>query len=129
MDELGEALSGISGLRVFPYTADRVVPPAAIVGWPDEIRFDGTMLRGMDSMTFPVWVVVGTADARSARDTLAAYLDGAGASSVKAAIDGGTYTACHSARVSSARIEPISIAGINYLAAVLDVEVTGRGGA
>jgi hypothetical protein len=72
--------------------------------------------------------VTGDVDARSARDILAAYLDGSGSSSVKAAIDGGTYAACDSARVTEARIEPVSIAGIPYLAAVVDVAVYGTGG-
>jgi hypothetical protein len=43
MDELGTALESIDGLRVFPYSADRVVPPAGIVGWPDQITYDATM--------------------------------------------------------------------------------------
>lgn len=129
MDELAEALSVIDGLRPFPYWASRVTPPAAIVGWPDPINYDSTMARGSDEFTLPVWIVVGQTDARSARDALAAYLDGSGTSSVKAALDGGTYTACDSVRVATARVESIAIAGIDYLAAVLDVEITGRGGA
>lgn len=127
MDQLGAALESIPSLRVFPYTADSITPPAALVGWPDSITYDETYGRGSDSMTLPVWVAVGRADARSSRDVLAAYLDGAGPSSVKAALDGGTYTACDSVRVASARIEPISIASTPYLAAVLDVEITGQG--
>lgn len=129
MDELGDALAGIDGLRVFPYWAELVTPPAAIVGWPDPITFDGTMARGMDQMVFPVWVIVGNVDARSSRDTLASFLNGSGPSSVKARLDGGLYAACDSVRVAQARIESISIASIEYLAAHLDVEVTGRGAA
>jgi hypothetical protein len=129
MDALGVRLEEIGGLRVYPYSADRVTPPAAIVGWPEPITYDGTLARGLDSMTFPVWIVVGRVDARSARDTLAAYLDGSGTSSVKAALDGGTYTACDSVRVSTAHVESVSIAGTDYLAAILDVEVIGQGGA
>lgn len=129
MDQLGAALGSIDELRVFPYWVEQVTPPAAIVGWPDPITYDASFRRGADSFTLPVWIVVGRVDARSARDTLAAYLDGAGASSVKAALDGGTYTACDSVRVATARVEPVTIAGIDYLAAVLDVEVFGTGGA
>ena len=126
---MGEALQTIEGLRVFPYTAEAITPPAAVVGWPDPIDYDQTLRRGMDVMTFPVWVAVGAVDARSSRDLLAAYLDGSGASSIKAALDGRRpkYTACDSVRVNSARIEPISIAGTPYLAAVFDVAVTGSG--
>jgi hypothetical protein len=85
----------------------------------------------MDEMRFPVWVAVGNTDARTARDALSPYLDGSGVSSVKAAIDRGTYSACDSARVVSVPngAKPISIAGTDYLAAIFDVEVTGKGGA
>jgi hypothetical protein len=116
---------------VFSYAAESVTPPAAIVGWPDQITYDATMARGMDQMTFPVWVVVGRVDARSARDTLAAYMDGAGPSSVKTKLDRGIYSACDSVRVTGVPngVESVSIAAIDYLAAVFDVEVTGRGGA
>ena len=127
MDELGAALERIDDLRVYPYVPDRVVPPAAVVGWP-EVTYDATMRRGSDTYALTVWVLVGKADARSARDALAPYLDGAGTSSVKAAIRAGTYAACDSVRVASARVEPISIADIPYLAAIFDVEVTGTGG-
>jgi len=128
MDEMGTALETIDGLRVFPYSADRITPPAAIVAWPDEIDYDQTMSRGSDSLVLPVWVVVGKVDARSARDALAAYLAGSGASSVKAALDGGTYTACDSVRVAKAHVEMVTIAAVDYLAGIFDVEVTGRGG-
>lgn len=129
MDELGTALSSVDGLRVFPYSADRVTPPAAIVGWPDVIDYDTTFGRGSDSMVLPVWVVVGKVDARSSRNTLAAYLDGSGSSSVKAAVDGGTYTACDSATVTGVPngVESVSIAGTEYLAAIFNVSITGKG--
>lgn len=127
MDELGVALGTITGLRVFPYSASRVVPPAAIVGWPDPVTYDSTLRRGADELTLPVWVLVGSVDARTARDVLAGYLDGAAAGSVKAALDGDTYTACDSVRVASATVESISSAGVEYLGAVFQVEITGSG--
>lgn len=127
MDQLGTALSGITGLRVFPYSADRVTPPAAIVGWPEPVTYDGAFRRGMDSLTLPVYVLVGRVDARSARDVLAAYLDGTGPSSVKAALDGGSYTACHTVRVATANVEALTSGGVEYLGAVFDVEITGSG--
>ena len=131
MDQLGTALETIDGLRVFPYTADRVTPPAAVVQWPSVIDYSATMRRGMDRMTFPVMVVVGRADARATRDSLAAYLDGSGASSVVAALESGTYTACDAVKVAGVPkgVEAVSIAGIDYLAAEFVVEITGQGGA
>ena len=128
MTELGTALEAIDGLRVFDYLADRVTPPAAVLAWPD-IAYDVVLRRGGDQMTFPVYVVVARSDARTARDNLAPYLAGSGGSSVKAALEGGSYTACDLARVRTARVEPVVIADTPYLAAVFDVEVTGTGGA
>ena len=60
---------------------------------------------------------------------LAAYLDGWGASSVKGAIDTYPFTACDSARVATAKVEPIQVADVIYNGATFTVEVTGRGGA
>lgn len=127
MDELGAALDGIVGLRVFPYWADRVTPPAAVVGWPEPLTYDSTMARGSDRATVPVMVLVGKVDARSARDALSQYADGSGPFSVKAALDGGTYTACDSVRVASCEFTVITVAGVEYLAATFQVEITGSG--
>ena len=125
MDELATVLASITGLRVFGYPAPNVVPPAGFIGWPDEIDYDVTMARGAWSAKFPVLIAVGKGDVRSARDAISAYVSSTGASSVRAALGSGRGAAFDSARVTSARVEPISIAGIEYLAALLDVEIMG----
>lgn len=123
MDTLGDALEEIEGLRVFPYYADRVHPPAVVVGWPDSYAYDSTMARGADTLVFPVTVVVGRADARSSRDQLSLYADGSGSTSVKQAIEElGPWV-----RVMSAEFGVVSIAGVEYLAATFDVEVVAYG--
>ncbi|MFE9748452.1 hypothetical protein ACFYOT_26395 [Saccharothrix saharensis] len=127
MDELGTALEAIEGLRVHPYYADRIAPPSAVVGWPDPLDYDATMGRGADRVTLPVYVLVGKVDARSARDRLAVYLDGSDSKSVKAALDNGTYTACDSVTVTSATVESISVAGVEYLGGVFQVDIFGSG--
>lgn len=126
MDEIGDALDTIAGLRVFAYSADRITPPAAVVGWPDPLTYDQAFARGADRIDLPIYLMVGRVDARSARDDLAAYLDGTGASSVKAVVDGATYTACDSVRVASATVEAITVADIEYLGAVFTVDIIGR---
>lgn len=127
MDELGAALDTIEDLRVFPYSAQRITVPAAIVTWPEEINYDQAMSRGGDRLTLPVFVLVGLIDARSSRDDLAAYLAGSGPRSVKAVIDGYRYIELDSARVTSAKVESVSVAGVEYLAGVFDVDIFGRG--
>lgn len=128
MDEIGAAVATIDGVRVFPYSADRIIPPAALVVWPDEITYDTAMRRGGDRHTVPLWLVVGKLDARTTRDALSQYIDGAGDASVKAAVDDGTYTACDSVRVMSATVQSVSIAGVDYLAAHFLLDVIGSGG-
>ncbi len=130
MDEIGTALETIPHLRVFPYNADRVTPPAVIVDWPEEISYDATFGRGADQQTLKLIVAVARMDARSTRDRLAQYLDGSGAHSVKAAVDSSDtviYTACDAVRVAKAQVAIVTIGGVDYLGATFDVEITGQG--
>lgn len=127
MDALGSALETIDGLRVFPYWADRVTPPFAIVEFPEKIDYDLTMVRGGDRLSIKVIVGVARTDARTARDVLAVYADGSGASSVKAAIEAHTATAYGSVRVQSADFGLVTVAAVEYLAATFTVDIIGVG--
>ena len=120
MDGIGTRLGTISGLRVYDYASDRVSPPAAIVGWPETIEFDQTYVRGADMATFPVAVIVGRVSDRASRDVLTAYVP-----LVKAALDGTLGGAVASARVTSADINPITVAGVDYVAATFMLEAYG----
>ncbi|QJY51252.1 hypothetical protein [Pseudonocardia broussonetiae] len=128
MDDLAAALDTIDDLRVFPYWADRISPPAAVVAWPDPLTYDSTMARGSDQAEIPVIVMVGKVDTRTARDTLAVYADGSGASSVKARIEAHTPTAYDSARVDRCEFGVITVAGVEYLAATFYIDIIGSGG-
>lgn len=128
MDEIGDALKvPVPKLRVTPYYAGSLTPPGAIVGLPDTHTFDATMGRGTDHATFPIIVVVGKADAKSARDKLAAYANGTGAASVKAAVEGHEYTACDPPAVRSIEYATSTIGGVEYLSATFLVDVYGTG--
>lgn len=127
MDEVGAALDTIEGLRVFPYWADRVNVPAAIVGFPDAYDFDSTMGRGSDRLTLPVLVLVGTADARTARDALARYVHGSGPASVKAAVEKHAATSYDSARVQRVEFGTVTVASTTYLGATFEIDITGPG--
>lgn len=129
-EELAAVLGTVTGLRAVGYPAPTVVPPVAMVGWPYDIDPHATFARGGWTATFPVLIAVGKGDVRSARDAVMGYLSASGPSSVLAAFADGRGTAYDSARVlPGGRVEPITIAGIEYLAAILDVGVTGTGGA
>lgn len=128
MDALGAALDQLDGLKGFPYPSPAVTPPAALVGWPYDIDDTGTMARGMWQATFPVLIVVGKSDLKSARDAMSEYLDSSSPASVHAALTRGRGRGYDAAVVGpDGRVEPISIAGVEYLGAVLDVRVTGQG--
>lgn len=146
MDDLGQALTyvpevldeddpeivetparGIQGLRIFPYWAERITPPAAVVQWPDPYSYDSTFARGADEVTLPITVMVGRLDARSSRDAVARFADGSGADSVKVAIESYEPTAYGAARVASVAFESISVASVEYLAATFQVNIIGSG--
>lgn len=127
MDELATQLDTISGLRTFAFPPDSVVPPAAIISYPETYTYDETYGRGMDRMTLPAIVVVGRLSDRSTRDLLSAYVDGSGSSSVKAVVEAGSYTACHTVRVASVSIDVVTIGGDDLLAGTFDFDITGSG--
>lgn len=129
MDQLGDRIDTIDGLRVYRYPPDNVQVPAAVVTYPEEYVYDVTFGRGTDRMTVPVIVMVGKVSDRASRDQLAAYVDGSGARSVKAVVEaeGDDYTAFDSARVTGAEFDIVSMAGVEYVAATLPVDIAGPG--
>ncbi len=127
MDAIGDRLDMIDGLRVHKFPVGSVSPPAAVLSYPDEYEYDSTYARGMDRMSLPVFVVVGKASERTARDRLAAYVNGSGASSVKQVLESGSYVAFDVVVVKSADFDVVRIADVDYLAAVFDLDVAGRG--
>lgn len=127
MDEIAARLNTISTLRVFPYPADAVTDPAAIVLYPDEITFDETYGRGMDRISLPVLVVLGKPHDRSTRDRVVRYCNGSGADSVKAALETGTTTAFDTIRVESIEFGIRTIGGTDYAGAEFTLDIAGRG--
>lgn len=126
MDAIGTRLVGVTGLRVYDYAADAASPPAAIVALPDMVEYDVVAGRGADRVVIPVTVLVGRVSDRAARDQLAQYVSGAGATSVKTAIEGSDPTmggVAHTVRVMTARVDIVTIGGIDYLGASFEVEV------
>ncbi|MFR9804613.1 hypothetical protein ACL02T_20355 [Pseudonocardia sp. RS010] len=112
---------------MFPYWADRVTPPAAVVGWPEPLTYDETFTRGGDRAELPIMVLVGKVDARTARDRLSVYADGSGSASIKAAIEAHPATAYSSARVTRVEFGVITVANVEYMAATFYIDVIGTG--
>lgn len=128
MDELAAAADTITGLRTFGYPPDSTPPvPSFIVSYPDTIEFDRTYGRGSDAMTVPTVLLVGRVNDRAARTNLAKYLAGAGAQSVKAALQGHAYTSCDSVHVRRVAVDVVRMGTVDYLAATFTNEIYGPG--
>lgn len=128
VEEIGETLGGIDGLRVYDFPADSVTPPAAIVVLPDEVIYDETYGRGMDRMTVPVLLVAGRQSDRAAAKKIAGYMSGAGSTSVKAVINAvPAWTAMDTVRVMRSEFDVATVGGVDYFAALFDFDITGSG--
>jgi hypothetical protein len=126
--DITAALQTITGLRVPPWGVKQITPPAAVIALPERIDYDATYGRGSDR--FPdlaVIVLVGKPEERASRKALGAYADGSGARSVKVAVEAHTYTSCDSVRVAWAEPDTATFAGVDYLAMIFHLDVTGRG--
>lgn len=127
-DGLVTALDTIDGLNVAKWIGQNIRVPMAVVGWPT-VTYDEAMQRGLDTWTIPIQIFVGLADNRTAVNRLEDYMDGAGAMSVKAAIEADTTLggACDDVRVSQLgeTFEGVDTTSpsIVYLAAQWDVDV------
>jgi hypothetical protein len=127
MDQVATAIDTITGLRVSAYPAGEITPPAAIVSYPESVTFDATYGRGMDRMSLPVVVLIGVPNDRQTRDLLTAYCAGSGASSVKAAIESGSYTALHTIRVEGIDFDVHRVGATDYMAALFTCDIAGPG--
>lgn len=126
--ELADALKTIDGLNVPEWGVQRVHPPFGLIPLPESITFDATYGRGSDRIEdWPVLVLLARPTDPETRKAIAAYADGSGLRSVKAAIEAHTYTACSTPRVTSAEFDVVSYAGTEYLAAMFHLDVTGSG--
>lgn len=118
-------LATISGLRTSAFVPDNPTPPIAIVV-PERVDFDTAMHRGLDTYAFKVLVIAQRASERSAQNTLDAFCNPTGATSVKAAIEsdrtlGGACADCRV--VSLADYGELAVGETAYLAATFSVTV------
>ena len=129
-EEIRAALGTIDGLSTPEWGVQRIHPPAAVIALPEEVTYDLTYGRGMDRIEdWQVLVLVANPTRPEARRQIARYADGAGAQSVKAAIEAHEYEHCDSVTVKSAAFDVVSYAGTEYLAVMFPLDVAGKGGA
>jgi hypothetical protein len=127
-DEITTRLDTIAGLRCFGYPPPTVVPPAAIVSYPERIEFDATYGRGMDRIpAWPVLIIDGKATDRTARERIYEYAAATGTKSVKAVLESGTYTSFDTIRVVDCAFDVVTIASVDYISALFTLDIAGRG--
>lgn len=129
MAELAEAVRSVPSLagKTYDFPNESPPDPAAIVPFPEEIEFDNTGGRGSDVMSLDVVVLVGRMSDRGTQQRATGYADGSGAESIKAAIEGHTYTALDSVRVETCRFESYTVAQTNHLALIFTLDIIGSG--
>jgi hypothetical protein len=107
--------------RSYPYPVESINPPCAVVGYPDVYDYDLTARRGSDRMSLPVWLILGRVVERATRDAVSSLL---AEGTVKAALDGDLDGTCQSCRVQGLTLETVSVAGLDYLALRLTLDIT-----
>lgn len=130
MDEIATRMRTIPTLagRTYAWPPGTITPPAAIVPYPGPGTYDLSYQRGADRTEGSVLVLLGRPTERSTRDALTGYVDGSGAESVKEALDGdGDYTSCDSVTVTGWDTDVVTIGSTDYLAAVFELDIVGRG--
>ena len=123
-DGLKTRLATISGLHTHDVMPDTVIVPAAIVR-PRTGEYRGS-LAGQPSTAFEIIILVALARLSTAQDNLDPYLSVTGSSSIFAAIEGDRTlgSKADDLLVSGWRnYGSVSIAGTEYLSAIVDVEV------
>jgi hypothetical protein len=130
MDEVkAKLVAALPTLNVFAYPPGSVTPPAAVITYPDRIDLGVTYQGGMSRIeSLPVVVVVGKVSDPDARDTIAAYVKGSGASSVPAILEAGPFVAFSTLNVVDVEFSTYQEASTTYLAATFHLDITGPGG-
>ncbi len=112
------------GVRSFAWPTSDITTPAAVVAYPeDEIDFDVTYGDGLNHAVFPVYVCVGQANDKAARDAISTYVSSTSVKAIKAALDGDLGGEVQSAAVTGCAITQIVIGAVDYLAARFDLDV------
>jgi hypothetical protein len=130
--EVGTALAAVTpALRVYPFGAAKIEAPAVVVTMPDEYKPAGYGRGARHVSGLGVLVCVrATAAGRPYRASikqLYGYLAETGTTSIVKAVEDYTYTACVPGTMAWSRtsFDVISIAGADYLSALLEFDADG----
>ncbi len=129
MDALANVtVTGVPTTSRYGWPQKSVVPPAWVIGYPDDIDYDLTEgAAGYVTATFPCFYIVGDVVTKSARDKLSVVIGTSAA--IKLAIEGtavltgGTSAVAQTTRVTNCSPQTITVGAVSLLAARFDVEV------
>lgn len=126
--QLADRLATIPGLggKTTPYAPDTIVPPAGYVFGP-ETAYTQSYQNGLTAAKLSVTVAVARTPLDVAWKALAGYISDTGASSVKACLESGEYTAFDTILVTRSVVGDVTIAGTSYRGAQFDIDITGSG--
>ena len=119
-----DALQAVwSTTTVYDYVPSNVVTPCFVTQFPTEVEYDFSMGTSETRWSFPLQVIVGKWEDRTAWTRIATYL--AAESGVKAVLENDVTLdgMSESLRVTEAEVVVYTIAGIDYLAAIFTVDV------
>ena len=79
--------NNLSNISVYSYVPHRFDPPLAVVSVLENLEYDFSMARGSDKFIIPVRLFVSNIDGQDSQETLDAFLNSSGSSSMKVAIE------------------------------------------
>lgn len=123
MDEVATCMRQVAGLHAYAWPTGKVVPPAAVVSYPDNINYQ--VDRASYRISLPLVLAFGRPTDPATRDVLAAYANGSGPSSVRRLVDEYVWTSCDSVTATEADIDIVTVANVEYLAAVFTLDIIG----
>ena len=121
-DQLGTILSG----RSTPYAPDTGSPPFGYVFGQDAEPHQ-SYANGLTRLKCSVTVAVAKVPLEVAFKALSGYMSDTGDTSVKACLEGGTYTAFDTIIVTRSIVGEVNIGGVLYKGAQFDLDITGTG--
>tara|TARA_Y100000004_G_scaffold116642_1_gene131127 strand:- start:469 stop:879 length:411 start_codon:yes stop_codon:yes gene_type:complete len=79
--------NNLANISVYSYVPHRFDPPLAVVSVLENLEYDFSMARGSDKFIIPVRLFVSNIDGQDSQETLDAFLNSSGSSSMKVAIE------------------------------------------
>lgn len=123
MDEVATCMAQVPGLRTYAWPPGKVLPVAAVVQYPTsaDYRISNASWR----LSLPLVLNLGKPNEEQTRATLAAYLNGSGSASVRQLMDNYAWTSCDSVTCTDGEVDVVTVAGVDYLAALFTLDVIG----